>query len=260
MRAPTVLQRRPLHGRADMPILSTPSDVHGKRKIEITIPQVPSLAQVPSNYKVDIRNPNAANMYVLDELAKPEVVGSEKLDDGEVSTPPRPEASGSRAGSTKGGGPGRRRAKVARRPRITGTVAHECVIQPVNDDSYRAVMRARQQKAAKPTRTIKQLDTDIGTANRMASGVATGYQATKFAALTVCPNHPYNCLSLEADSLASQRNKVGPPKGKVEKFARMPRTALLDLLFDGFTRYSYWSTKALRSVSPLDFSFRVRRR
>lgn len=217
------------------------SDVHGKRRIEITVPTVSSLPTVPSNYKVDIRNPNATNMYVLDELSKPEVIGSEKLEDS-ASTPPT-EGPSSQAGNAKGKGrQQQRRARVARRPRITGTVAHECVIQPVVDSSYKAVMRARQQRASKPKRTIKQLETDAATANRMASGVATGQQATKFAALTV---GVVSLLVCDGAETWSQRNRA-PAKTTTEKFTRMPRTALLDLLFDGFTRYTYWSMKSLR--------------
>lgn len=77
------------------------------------------------------------------------------------------------------------------RPRVTGTIAHECLVSPVINDSYRAVMRARQQKAALPKRTIKRVNEDVGTLNRMASGISTQAQANKFAAFTVSPHHLY---------------------------------------------------------------------
>lgn len=53
------------------------------------------------------------------------------------------------------------------------------------DANYRAVMRARQQKASQPKRTIMRVNQDVGTLNRMASGVTTHAQASKFAAFTV---------------------------------------------------------------------------
>jgi hypothetical protein len=71
------------------------------------------------------------------------------------------------------------------RPKLSGTIAHECQVAPVLDDNYRAVMRARQQKATQPKRTIKRVTHDLGTLNRMASGVTTHAQASKFAAFTV---------------------------------------------------------------------------
>ena len=46
-------------------------------------------------------------------------------------------------------------------------------------------MRARQKKASQPKRTIMRVNQDAGTLNRMASGVTTHAQASKFAAFTV---------------------------------------------------------------------------
>jgi hypothetical protein len=46
-------------------------------------------------------------------------------------------------------------------------------------------MRARQKKASQPKRTIKRVTQDVGTLNRMASGMTSHAQASKFAAFTV---------------------------------------------------------------------------
>lgn len=87
------------------------------------------------------------------------------------------------------------------RPRLSATVRHECVVQPVDDESYRAVMRARQKQASQPKRTIKQLEGDLGTMNRMASGVATGHsQAKKFANLAAAVGLLASSSSSSADT------------------------------------------------------------
>lgn len=58
---------------------------------------------------------------------------------------------------------------------MLGTVHHECSLTPSlssrdASSSYRNIMRDRQRKAAEPKRTIKMLDVDQGTANRLAAG------------------------------------------------------------------------------------------
>lgn len=52
---------------------------------------------------------------------------------------------------------------------------HECALTPSlssldASSSYRNIMRDRQRKASEPKRTIKMLDVDQGTANRLAAG------------------------------------------------------------------------------------------
>ncbi|KAH9822337.1 transcription initiation factor IIF, beta subunit-domain-containing protein, partial [Melampsora americana] len=190
-------------------------DAAGNRKIEIILPDLPDLPAVPTNYTLDVRNPASTNLYVFDELSKPEVVGT---------TTVKNEMPASGSANNPLNKPRRPRPKVARRPRVTGKIMHECLVSPVINDSYRAVMRARQQKASQPKRTIKRVNEDVGTLNRMASGISTQVQANKFAAFT--------------SSRASTKS--------TEKFTRMPRTELLDALFAGFLRYEYWSMKSLR--------------
>lgn len=79
----------------------TSRDANGKRKIELVVPSGPGLSSVPANYKVDIRNPNANRMYILDELAQPQVIGTEKFEEEGAST-------------SNGAQRGKRRAKLAR--------------------------------------------------------------------------------------------------------------------------------------------------
>jgi len=185
----------------------------GPRKIELVLEDVPNLSPVPKTYKLDVRNSASMNLYVFDELAKPEPVAS--------TSKPEPAESSS---AYKFDIPRRVRPKVARRPKLSGVIAHECQVSPVLDDNYRAVMRARQKKASQPKRTIMRVNQDAGTLNRMASGVTTHAQASKFAAFT---------------------RSVAKSQG-TEKFTRMPRTELMDALFASFLRYDYWATKTLR--------------
>lgn len=74
------------------------------------------------------------------------------------------------------------KADTATPPGITsmlGTVHHECGLTPSISGadaaaSYQRIMRERQRKAAEPKRTVKVLDVDQGTANRLASGAGLG--------------------------------------------------------------------------------------
>ncbi|WAR60951.1 hypothetical protein PtB15_13B202 [Puccinia triticina] len=210
------LQQAQLSGpRTELGVMRVYEEDHtGKRKIELLLEDVPGLAPVPKQYKLDVRNAATTNLYVFDELSKPEPVASTSKPDPVEST-----------SINKFDKPRRVRPKVARRPKLSGTIAHECQVSPVLDDNYRAVMRARQQKASQPKRTIQRVNQDIGTLNRMASGVTTHAQASKFAAFT---------------------RSVTKSQG-TEKFTRMPRTELIDALFASFLRYDYWATKTLRA-------------
>ncbi|KAI8459722.1 transcription initiation factor IIF, beta subunit [Phakopsora pachyrhizi] len=247
---------------ARMRVHNEGSNPKSGRKIEIILTEVPELPDIPTNYTLDVRNHSSFNLYVFDELAKPEPVpstsnttlpqqstGTTSPQSGETSDPSTPQplptssnpapsqpststsnlappqtSFSSTTTNFKTDRPRRVRPKVSRRPRIIGKIAHECLVSPLINDSYRAVVRARQLKAAQPKRTIQRVNEDLGTLNQMASGMTTQTQANKFAAFTRTMNKP----------------------SATEKFSRMPRTELLDALFEGFLRYQYWSMKSLR--------------
>lgn len=62
---------------------------------------------------------------------------------------------------------------------MLGTVHHECSLTPSLSskgaaDSYARILRERQRKASEPKRTLKMLDVDQATANRLASGMGLG--------------------------------------------------------------------------------------
>jgi transcription initiation factor TFIIF subunit beta len=59
---------------------------------------------------------------------------------------------------------------------LLGTVAHECSLTPSISSAdasaaYARILRERQRKAAEPKRTLKRLEVDDATANRLASGM-----------------------------------------------------------------------------------------
>lgn len=74
---------------------------------------------------------------------------------------------------------------------MLGTIHHECALTPSlssvgASSSYSSIMRQRQKKAAEPKRTLKMLDVDEGTANRLASGVGlSGLKTNKASTFVV---------------------------------------------------------------------------
>lgn len=121
-------------------------------------------SKVPSEYKLTLQNTATKNMFVFGEKEE------EVKDSGEeghrkrrraFSSPPPPRRhSQSLAGITS----------------LLGTVHHECSLTPSlssmdASSSYRTIMRDRQKKASEPKRTVKMLDVDQATQNRLASGM-----------------------------------------------------------------------------------------
>lgn len=129
---------------------------------------------------------------------------------------------------------------------MIGTIANEAALKPqvaatagpsrqgsasTLTPEYREVLRKRRLEASKPKHSVKVLnESDIGHANMLSSGVGRGFQKGTRASL------------IAGTGAAAQRNA----KAQTEKFARMPRNELLDLLFELFDEYPYWSIKGLR--------------
>ncbi|SCV74477.1 BQ2448_8116 [Microbotryum intermedium] len=126
---------------------------------------------------------------------------------------------------------------------LAGTIQHECQLTPSlssisASDSYRTIMRERQRLATEPKRTIKMLDVDNATANRLASGV--GMSGVK-----------HRVASMVKTAKATTVSGAGP-NGRM---VRMPRNELLDLLFQHFDQAPYWNLKLLNEhvKQPLTF-------
>ncbi|GAA5899662.1 transcription factor IIF subunit TFG2 [Sporobolomyces salmoneus] len=157
---------------------------------------------VPTEYRLTMQNTASKNMYVFGERIE---------DDEETGT------EGAR--------------KKRRVTSMLGTVHHECSLTPSLSskdaaDSYARILRERQRKAAEPKRTLKMLDVDQATANRLASGM--GLNGVKAR------------VSTFKHTGASSAASTNQPR-----FSRMPHNELLDLLINQFSQAPYWSLKSL---------------
>ncbi|OCB91331.1 transcription initiation factor IIF, beta subunit [Sanghuangporus baumii] len=117
----------------------------------------------------------------------------------------------------------------ARSTILTGRIKHECSMRPKLTDAYRQRLKKRAIAASTPRRTAKVMDVaeagGVGRMNRLGAGMGTPSSA--FAGLV--------------------KPKPKPAKGTFERFARMPRNQLLDLLFALYRERPRWSAKDLRS-------------
>ncbi|KAK0569912.1 hypothetical protein OC861_000494 [Tilletia horrida] len=114
-------------------------------------------------------------------------------------------------------------SRSRKRPRVTtaliGCVANETHIQAKVDAKGGVAEEVRQQlrlrrKEAEKKRSIQMLDTDLGTANMLASGVNVGLLKSRFGQFSIAKTNASN-------------------KG-VDKRARMPKNELLDMLWPMF--------------------------
>ncbi|GAA5914823.1 hypothetical protein JCM6882_007283 [Rhodosporidiobolus microsporus] len=179
---------------------SSQPDIKGKR------PAASSTASggagLPTEYKLTMQNTESKNLYVF----------GEKVEEVEES--------------------GEEGARKKRRiTSLLGTVAHECSLTPNiggadASAAYARILRERQKKAAEPKRTLKRLDVDQATANRLASGM--GMSGVKGRVATF-----------------ANTSSRGKPSTSTARYARIPKNELLDLLFTHFSTAPYWSLRSL---------------
>ncbi|SPO23622.1 related to TFG2 - TFIIF subunit (transcription initiation factor), 54 kD [Ustilago trichophora] len=162
----------------------------------------------------------------------------------------------------------KKRGKTRRITSLCGTITNEAALQPqirstpslsrTQDvkpgssgfgsaapisDSYRELLRRRREEASTPKRTIKMLDsTDAGRHNMLVAGVGAGLSTSNKSRFNAA-------ISSKPKSSASASGAGG------EKFARMPKNELLDLLFTLFERWQYWSLKKLRAETQQPESY-----
>ncbi|BGP19518.1 hypothetical protein JCM10213v2_007613 [Rhodosporidiobolus nylandii] len=174
---------------------SSQPDIKGKRPASSTGGHH-SGSGVPTEYKLTMQNTESKNLYVF----------GEKVEEVEES---------GEEGITS----------------LLGTVAHECSLTPNiggadASAAYARILRERQRKATEPKRTLKRLEVDQATANRLASGM--GMAGVKGRAATFVNT--------------SSRGKAG---NSTARYARIPKNELLDLLFTHFSSAPYWSLRSL---------------
>ncbi|GAA5824795.1 hypothetical protein JCM11251_005346 [Rhodosporidiobolus azoricus] len=159
-------------------------------------------AGLPTEYQLTMQNTESKNLFVF----------GEKVEEVEES--------------------GEEGARKKRRvTSLLGTVAHECSLTPNiggadASAAYARILRERQKKAAEPKRTLKRLDVDQATANRLASGM--GLSGVKGRVATFANT--------------SSRGKAAT---STARYARIPKNELLDLLFTHFSTAPYWSLRSL---------------
>ncbi|GAA5984375.1 hypothetical protein JCM10908_003322 [Rhodotorula pacifica] len=183
----------------------TKPDPKGKR------PQQPAGAAgdgVPTEYKLTMQNTASKNLYVFGERIE------DDLDTGEEGA-----------------------RKKRRTTSLLGTVAHECSLTPVLSSpsasaAYARIMRERQRKAAEPRRTLKRLEVDDATANRLASGVGVGGIKARAATFANTTNKRTTKGATSASGLPA-------------RYTRMEKPQLLDALISHFHSAPYWALKSL---------------
>lgn len=189
----------------------------------------------------DVHDPSASSSSSAAPIHKSEESDSDSADEGRA----------------------KKRGKTRRITALCGTVTNEAALQPqirsTSDtkpgissigngapisDSYRELLRRRRAEASTPKRTIKMLDsTDAGRHNMLVAGVGSGLSSS---------------LSQKSrfNAAIAHKPKSGPgSSSSTEKFARMPKNELLDLLFGLFERWQYWSLKKLRAETQQPESY-----
>lgn len=102
---------------------------------------------------------------------------------------------------------------------------------------YREILRQRRIESSTPKRSVIMMDSgDAGMNNMLAAGVGKGHikpRATNFV----------------------MGNAQARANEQTEKFARIPRNELLDLLFSLFDKYKHWSLKRLREETQQPYAY-----
>ncbi|GAA5967424.1 hypothetical protein JCM8115_000787 [Rhodotorula mucilaginosa] len=164
---------------------------------------------LPTEYKLTMQNTASKNLYVFGEKVE------DDPDSGEEGA-----------------------RKKRRITSLLGTVAHECSLTPVLSSpssaaAYARIMRERHRKAAEPRRTLKRLEVDDATANRLASGVGVGGIKARAATFANTTNK----------RTKGATNAAGQPISA--RATRMDKPQLLDALISHFHSAPYWALKSL---------------
>ncbi|KAK4052605.1 hypothetical protein OIO90_004233 [Microbotryomycetes sp. JL221] len=165
---------------------------------------------VPTEYKLSIQNRSSKNLYVFGEKEE------EDEDSGDIGF--------------------RRKRHTTGRTALIGTVHHECGLTPVLGASYSGIMRERLRKASEPVRKIKPLDVDQATANRLASGMGVHGIKGKITQSSFVKTKQQQKQDASSKAGVSAGDRIQP---------RLPKTELMDLLFQHFEQAPYWHIRSL---------------
>ncbi|OZJ01846.1 hypothetical protein BZG36_04941 [Bifiguratus adelaidae] len=108
---------------------------------------------------------------------------------------------------------------------VVGTIHHDCnaVASASSSQAYRNIMRKRVQDAGKPARTVQILGESDNMGTFLAPGAAGGMPNAMFGGF------------VKKKAKATTETKA----------TRMPRNELMDILFEAFEKYPYWTFKGI---------------
>jgi len=248
-------------------------DANGNQPMELILPESPAwpipiedplvrsqFAHMPRKYDMKLTSSTsetyAKNLYAFEEeLIDEDDVASDLGVDEDV-VPDSVDIKGPR-----GTGPARGVHKKRRKTALTGTVTNETSVQPqklqapvtLSTESkpllragqsrslltpeYREILRRRRIESSTPKRSVIMMESgDTGMNNMLAAGVGKGHIKPR-------------ATNIVAGAMQSRSGD------STEKFARMPRNELLDLLFNLFDKYSHWSLKRLREETQQPYVY-----
>lgn len=248
-------------------------DENGNQPMELILPESPAwpipiedplvrsqFAHMPRKYDMKLTSSTsetyAKNLYAFEEeLIDDDDVASDLGVDEDV-VPDAVDIKGPR--ST---GPARGVHKKRRTTALTGTVTNETSVQPQKlqapvtssteskpslragqsrsllTPEYREILRRRRIESSTPKRSVIMMESgDTGMNNMLAAGVGKGHIKPR-------------ATNIVAGAMQSRSGD------STEKFARMPRNELLDLLFNLFDKYSHWSLKRLREETQQPYVY-----
>jgi len=248
-------------------------DENGNQPMELILPESPAwpipiedplvrsqFAHMPRKYDMKLTSTTsetyAKNLYAFEEeLIDEDDVASDLGVDEDV-VPDSVDIKGPR-----GTGPARGVHKKRRKTALTGTVTNETSVQPqklqapvtLSTESkpllragqsrslltpeYREILRRRRIESSTPKRSVIMMESgDTGMNNMLAAGVGKGHIKPR-------------ATNIVAGAMQSRSGD------STEKFARMPRNELLDLLFNLFDKYSHWSLKRLREETQQPYVY-----
>lgn len=248
-------------------------DENGNQPMELILPESPAwpipiedplvrsqFAHMPRKYDMKLTSTTsetyAKNLYAFEEeLIDEDDVASDLGVDEDV-VPDSVDIKGPR-----GTGPARGVNKKRRKTALTGTVTNETSVQPqklqapvtLSTESkpllragqsrslltpeYREILRRRRIESSTPKRSVIMMESgDTGMNNMLAAGVGKGHIKPR-------------ATNIVAGAMQSRSGD------STEKFARMPRNELLDLLFNLFDKYSHWSLKRLREETQQPYVY-----
>ncbi|KAI9749519.1 MAG: Anucleate primary sterigmata protein B [Chaenotheca gracillima] len=194
----------------------------GPQKMTLNLsPDVKSNQSIPKEYNMNITNPDSTNTYVFSEKDLPGYTNRTGF---------RPRGGQDQRGGKSGAGRDRKnrrfqpyfRKAIPKQTALAGLVRHEVSCTPVENEEFRQFEKKRTLSAFE----------------KQKPGIQFLKNDNLFIPSKTVENREFGAFT-----------KTGPvkPKPQDNKSARIPQNELLDLIFDCFKRYKYWSLKNLKN-------------